>query len=44
LAYWVYAEDSDVGKKGDLMEIEVGPSVRVQQEIQEGASGADKPR
>jgi hypothetical protein len=33
LAYWLYAEDSAVGKKGDLMEIEYGPSRRIEREV-----------
>lgn len=37
LAYWVFAEDSAVGKKGDLMTIEYRPSKRLKQEI-EGSS------
>jgi hypothetical protein len=28
LQYWLYAEDSVVGKKGDLMEIKYGPTKR----------------
>jgi hypothetical protein len=33
LEYWLYAEDSDVAKKGDLMRIVYGPSKRVKQEV-----------
>ena len=33
LKYWLYAEDSPVGKKGDLMEIEYGPSRRIEREV-----------
>jgi hypothetical protein len=33
LRYWLYAEDSDVAKKGDLMQIVYGPSKRVKQEV-----------
>jgi hypothetical protein len=33
LQYWLYAEDSDVAKKGDLMRIVYGPSKRVRQEV-----------
>jgi hypothetical protein len=41
LAYWIYAEDSAVGKKGDLMTIEYGPGKRLKQEI-EGSSESEK--
>jgi hypothetical protein len=34
LAYWIYAEDSAIGKKGDLMFIEYGPSKRLMREIE----------
>jgi hypothetical protein len=43
LAYWIYAEDSAVGKNGDLMNIEYGPSAHLKQEI-EGSSESDKRR
>jgi len=33
LKYWLYAEDSPVGKKGDLMEIEYGPSRCIEREV-----------
>ena len=32
LQYWLYAEDSAVGKKGDLMEIVYGPARRVERQ------------
>jgi hypothetical protein len=41
LAYWIYAEYSAVGKKGDLITIEYGPSKRLKQEI-EGSSESEK--
>jgi len=34
LHYWVYREDSAVGKKGDLMEIEYEPSDRTKRETE----------
>jgi len=37
LTYWILAEDSDVGKKGDLMTIEYGPSKRLKQEIEDSS-------
>jgi hypothetical protein len=33
LQYWLYAEDSKVAKKGDLMKIVYGPSKRVERQI-----------
>jgi len=33
LQYWLYAKDSPVGKKGDLMEIVYGPSSRIEQQV-----------
>jgi hypothetical protein len=33
LEYWIFAEDSSVGKKGDLMEIRYGPSKRLERQI-----------
>src|SRR5882672_1635119 len=33
LQYWLYAEDSAVGKKGDLMEIVYGPSRRIERHV-----------
>jgi hypothetical protein len=33
LQYWMYAEDSPVGRKGDLMEIVYGPSRRTEQQV-----------
>jgi hypothetical protein len=33
LAYWIFSEDSSVGKKGDLMEISYGPSERLSRQI-----------
>jgi hypothetical protein len=33
LQYWLYAEDSAVGKKGDLMRIVYGPSTQVERQI-----------
>ena len=33
LQYWLYAEDSAVGKKGDLMEIVYGPSRRIKRHV-----------
>jgi hypothetical protein len=33
LKYWLYAEDSAVGRKGDLMEIEYGPNRRIEREV-----------
>jgi hypothetical protein len=33
LGYWLYAEDSAAGRKGDLMKIEYGPSERVERSI-----------
>ena len=33
LEYWLYAEDSAAGKKGDLMQIVYGPSKRVQRQF-----------
>jgi len=33
LEYWVYAEDSPAGKKGDLMRIVYGPSERIKRQI-----------
>jgi hypothetical protein len=33
LQYWLYAEDSDVAKKGDIMRIVYGPSKRLKQEV-----------
>jgi len=34
LQYWIYAEDSAVGKKGDLMEIRYGPDKHLEREIE----------
>jgi hypothetical protein len=33
LEYWIFAEDSSVGKKGDLMEISYGPNRRIEREV-----------
>jgi hypothetical protein len=33
LQYWLYAEDSVIGKKGDLMKIEYGPSDRIKRQV-----------
>jgi hypothetical protein len=33
LQYWLYAEDFAAGKKGDLMEIEYGPSRRKERQV-----------
>lgn len=30
LQYWIYSEDSQIGKKGDLMEIEYGPGKEIE--------------
>jgi hypothetical protein len=34
LQYWIYSEDSAVGKKGDLMRIVYGPSKQVEEQIE----------
>jgi hypothetical protein len=34
LEYWIYAEDSPAGKKGDLMEIRYGPSESTRREVE----------
>ena len=34
LEYWIYSENSKVGKKGDLMSIVYGPSDRLKHEIE----------
>ena len=33
LQYWLYAEDSALGKKGDLLQIVYGPSTQVERQI-----------
>jgi hypothetical protein len=33
LQYWLFAEDSLEGRKGDLMEIEYGPSEEIKREV-----------
>lgn len=33
LQYWLYAEDSAVGKKGDLLQIVYGPSERIERQV-----------
>jgi hypothetical protein len=33
LEYWLFAEDSRAGKKGDLMEIEYGPSKEIERKV-----------
>jgi hypothetical protein len=38
LQYWLYAEDSAVGKKGDLMEIVYGPARRVERQALDSSS------
>jgi len=38
LEYWTYAEDSQVGKKGDLMEIRYGPSEGMKREAEAAAN------
>lgn len=34
LEYWIYAEDSSAGKKGDLMEIRYGPNESTRREVE----------
>jgi hypothetical protein len=34
LEYWIYAEDTSAGKKGDLMEIRYGPSKSTRREVE----------